>query len=225
MELLKFNDAPKSARRGKNPAGFIGAGIMVAVMGLSSTLAGTITIGTGTVEFGQGLVQAAACDSTIELVPSSQFNDPDDGGTAITTETFTVGSLNLRKVGLSAGAAGAGTGCGGAVLEIRAYAGSTLRQFKYESETAKVLTVFIPTGLNNTTVLNDVFKLNTFNFSGSPAVLGESNVFTPTYSRTGSTVAATDGDAGVNLLITGLSIPSDVTRFTIESRAPREMED
>ena len=78
MEILKFGDNPSPNRSNNNqrkPAAMIVAGVLVAMMGMSTTLAGTMTIGTNSrVEFGQGLVNTAACDDAITVTPSSNFN-------------------------------------------------------------------------------------------------------------------------------------------------------
>jgi len=219
MELLKFNDAPKNTRRGKNPAGFIGAGIMVAVMGLSSTLAGTITLNAGeTVEFGQGVVNTAACDSSITLTPVSSF----DG------DTFTVSGLTLEGIGVKAGGT-EGRGCEGQVLELRAYAGTTLEPFRTDTPTAEVLTVFIfdSNTAFETNATAGSYATNTFTTinTGGVITVGESNVYSPQISLTGSVGATTQAAAGLIIRLTGLKISPEITKFTIESRAPRSMED
>jgi hypothetical protein len=56
----------------KNLPLLLGVGTIAIVVGVSSTLAGSITLNGGdNVEFGQGVVTAAACDSNITITPSS----------------------------------------------------------------------------------------------------------------------------------------------------------
>ena len=68
MEILKFGDNPSPNRSNNNqrkPAAMIVAGVLVAMMGMSTTLAGTISIGTNSrVEFGQGVVATAAINTS-----------------------------------------------------------------------------------------------------------------------------------------------------------------
>lgn len=212
MELLKFSDGPKTSRRGKNPAAFIGAGIMVAVMGLSSTLAGTITIGTGTVEFGQGVVETAACDSSITLTPTSSYS--------YSSNTFSVSQLDLEGIGTSSSSTD-GPGCLGAVLELRAYneTGTLLEFINNDTNTTKALVIYIPSSASDVTSASN-FARNTYDVSG--VTIQSSKQAQPGLSLGGSNVAAaTDQDTALFLQITGLSIPAEVTRITIESRSPR----
>ena len=108
MEILKFGDAPspkRSNNNGRKSGPMIVAGLMVAMMGMSTTLAGTITIGTNNaVEFGQGLVTTAACDSAITVTPTSSYST--------STDTFTVSTLKISDVAAA---------CMGKYLKITAY--------------------------------------------------------------------------------------------------------
>ena len=115
MEILKFGDNPSPNRSNNNqrkPAAMIVAGVLVAMMGMSTTLAGTITIGTNNrVEFGQGLVATAACDSAITLTPTSSFTN-----TGNSLDTFTVNTLTLSGISQD---------CLGKVFVIKAFAGTS----------------------------------------------------------------------------------------------------
>jgi len=215
MELLKFNDAPKNTRRGKNPAGFIGAGIMVAVMGLSSTLAGTITLNAGqTVEFGQGVVNTAACDGTITLKPSSSF----------VSDTFTVSGITISDIGLNDGGTGQPRGCRGQVLEIRAYGTDTTEPLAFnDTGTTKVLSIYIAdTNTINETITSSLYRAKFFN-----AILGAvQSTAEGSPGLTTSGVATTPQDTGTALTITisNLKLSTQVVKFTLESRAPRAVD-
>ena len=76
MEILKFSEPPKrnsrgrSKRTGMSSLVALAIGVLV-VGGMSTTLAGTITLNTsGSVEFGQGVVSTAACDTAIKVTPT-----------------------------------------------------------------------------------------------------------------------------------------------------------
>ena len=219
MELLKFNDAPKSPRRGKNPAGFIGAGIMVAVMGLSSTLAGTITIGSGSVEFGQGIVTASACDGSITLTPTSKLVNV--GG----TDLFQVSDITLSAIGVYSSGTTIGA-CAGKVLEIRAYAsGTTPIQFNSDTSTTLALVVKIPATAPGAGWADSAAYGTAKFFNVVDSAISGSSQGTTTIDATGSTAAlATTADTGLSLKISGLSLSGTVTKFTVESRAPRDGE-
>ena len=223
MELLKFNDAPKSARRGKNPAGFIGAGIMVAVMGLSSTLAGTISINTGqAIEFGQGVVNAAACDSSIKVTPTSSFNG----------DTFTISALTLEDIGYETGGTN-GDGCRNVALEIRVFnstdSTTALTTRSSGGTNYQAITLYIPSGVvagsgalgvsNDATyfarhyVINETGTITTTELGGSVSAAG---------SVLGNTNAT--GTSALKFVISGLSISASAARITVESRAARDEE-
>jgi hypothetical protein len=87
----------------------LGLAAVILVPTIGSTLAGTITIGSGPVEFGQGLAVTAACGN-ITLVPSATFdNDTGDTGifklgtvtltipSACSTKTFTIKAWNTTN--------------------------------------------------------------------------------------------------------------------------------
>lgn len=213
MELLKFSDSPKSARRGKNPAAFIGAGIMVAVMGLSSTLAGTITIGTGTVEFGQGIVNTAACDNSIVVTPASTYD--------YAANEFRVSSITVSDIGFTdAGATNAsGRGCKENVLELRAYNSSgTLLPFYSDTATTEALTFYVPAD----TVVATSFAKGMYDTTDG-ATSGN-KVASPTLvvnSGTTADEADATGASALSVTLGGLKLSSEVVRLTVESRAAR----
>ena len=74
----------------------LGLAAVILVPTIGSTLAGSITIGTGNaIEFGQGFTTATACDSDgITIVPSSILTE----GT-FNVETLTVSSINTETCG------------------------------------------------------------------------------------------------------------------------------
>jgi hypothetical protein len=49
----------------------LGLAAVILVPTIGSTLAGQINIGTGSIEFGQGVLDTAACDSAINVLPQS----------------------------------------------------------------------------------------------------------------------------------------------------------
>lgn len=214
MELLKFSDSPKSARRGKNPAAFIGAGIMVAVMGLSSTLAGTITVSGGSaVEFGQGIVDTAACDSSIKVTPTSTYS--------YSSNAFTVSSVTISNIGFTdAGAVNSnGRGCKGQVLELRAYDNTgTLLPFYSDTATTEALNFFIP----NDTVVATSFAKGMYNVDNG-ATEGNKTVNATLAVNSGTTADEADATDASALSVTlgGLKLSAAVVRLTVESRAPR----
>ena len=99
-------------------------GIAVLVLGgMGTTLAGTITLnGTNnSVEFGQGVVTTAACDSSISIIPVSDY----DTKTAGTYQGFYVSELKVAGIGSSLNdtstAAGLASGCLGKTFTLTGY--------------------------------------------------------------------------------------------------------
>ncbi len=192
MEILKFGDNPSPNRSNNNqrkPAAMIVAGVLVAMMGMSTTLAGTITINTnGAVEFGQGLVTTAACDSDLSVTPTSSFDTSSD--------TFTVSSLTIGKIG---------SGCYGKYFKVTAYdsSGSAL----------KWTTGGTGGGFVNFLIPSDSSTANSSSWTYASA--------SSTYNigltfGTGSGFGNSTSSEG-SITLTSMSMPSSVTRITIES--------
>lgn len=200
MEILRFSEPPKRRSGGSRnkKSGFAPAAsvvIAVAVMfGMSTTLAGTITLNGGTaVEFGQGVVTAAACDTSLSITPASSYD---------TSGVFTVSAVTISKVG-SSSYAGTGDGCLGKHFTIKAYdsAGSQLNV--NPSNNTNYFYVKLPSD-TATAGVSDSYTVK----SSFTAVL------TPTgFSTNPSTNDATGG----SFMVSGLKISSSVVRFTIES--------
>ena len=196
MEILKFGDNPSPNRSNNNqrkPAAMIVAGVLVAMMGMSTTLAGTITIGTNSrVEFGQGLVNTAACDDAITVTPSTTFNV--SGG--IYNDTFTVTSLVIG--GVAGGASAAAENCIGKYFTVKAYAGSSLLTFDGSSADGTFIKFRVPLSDADTST----------NWSAITDNSGSSAGFASTSGWTGAAGTVT---------LQSFNLSNTVTRFTIES--------
>lgn len=87
-------EAEVSAKKRKNNKAlkiFLGIGALIAVPAIGSTLAASITISSGTVQFGQGIATAAACDSSITVTPNATFVEADN---QFKLGTVTISDLN-----------------------------------------------------------------------------------------------------------------------------------
>jgi hypothetical protein len=169
------------------------------VGGMSSTLAGTITLnggGTG-VEFGQGVVTAAACDTSISIFPTAQYDTN-------TASSFKVSTLKIANLGLASGTNG--NGCKNKRLTIRAYA--------LNSNTALDWT-----GVNGGTTTDMVLDLPDSETLTSTLIGKGSQTFSlGTQSAAYASASTTKTqDTGLDFTIEGLAISSDVVRFTVES--------
>lgn len=102
MPVLDFDDAPASRPR-KNLRLILGVGTIAAVVGVSSTLASSITLnGGGDVEFGQGILTTAACDNSIEITPIAEFSNSDSSASpSPTAARFPMNVIKVEGVDLT----------------------------------------------------------------------------------------------------------------------------
>jgi len=84
----------------------LGLAAVILVPTIGSTLAGSITVSGGAVEFGQGSITAAACDSDMTILPSASFDN-----------TSGAGSFNVGTVVVS----GIADACSGKAFKLTAY--------------------------------------------------------------------------------------------------------
>jgi hypothetical protein len=128
MEILKFSEPPKrssrsaSARKsGLMPMVTFGIAVLV-LGGMGTTLAGTITLnGTNnSVEFGQGVVTTAACDTSISIIPVSSYDT--------VNATFFVSQIKVAGIGSALSdtssatvEGGLQTGCLGKTFTLNGY--------------------------------------------------------------------------------------------------------
>jgi hypothetical protein len=109
-----------------------GAIILLALPVIGTTLAASITINSNTsVQFGQGVVQAASCDDAITISANSSF-----------TNASGAGSFNVDTITL----AGVADACSGKTFTIRAYDTTTATPLTVNSGgTPTTALVFVPT--------------------------------------------------------------------------------
>jgi len=204
VEILKFSEPPKRSSRTKTQKRggvmpLLAVAVSVAVIGgMSTTLAGTISLNTGgSVEFGQGVVTTAACDATIKILPISAFDS--------STSTFNVSSIRIEDVGVRSNGsdtATAGAGCLNKRLTLRAYdsAGGALKVNPAGDQ--EYVQVEIPDSAT-------VAASGAFTYKSSFSGISDASGFT-------STTAENDATSG-RFTITGLKISGTVTRITLES--------
>ena len=109
MKLLNLDSGDEAAPPNKKKSKWLKIGIgvsaLVLIPTIGSTLAESITIGTGSVEFGQGLVTTAACDDEINLAPTSIIN------TSV-PQSFEILSITLSSIN---------SDCNGKTFRLSAY--------------------------------------------------------------------------------------------------------
>lgn len=111
--------SPLDGRVGSNFGGSVNnrtkkivAGLLIAILGplVATTLAATVTIGSGTLEFGQGSQAAVACDISITTsITESWYNSG---------PYFRVATIVLSGLNTAAGVGVSDAGCSGKVLKV-----------------------------------------------------------------------------------------------------------
>ena len=111
MEILKFDGGKPSKNRNKLVTVIAGA-FLVAVVG--STFAANITINTNnSLEYGQGLTQAAACDPLLTVTPTNFFVNSGGAGSFYIDTITVVDSRTANSAGLAL--------CAGKSIKLSAY--------------------------------------------------------------------------------------------------------
>jgi len=198
-------------------------GIAVLVLGgMSTTLAGTISLGTGnTVEFGQGVVTTAACDQTITVTPVSTYE---------TSTGFYVNSIKITNIGISGSATDTSTasraaGCLGKAFTLRAYDSTTALSFTTTAgaDSTPGLVFRIPSTIESATAGSGNGSLFT---KAGTAISGTSldkDYFTitsrgaPAWTALSTTNGAWDTVGNGEITIGGFKLPATVERITLES--------
>jgi hypothetical protein len=161
MEILKFENAPaprKSAPKKSNLKSLAGLATVAAVAVLGSTLAANISLGSGTLEFGQGVQVTAACDSAITLSPKVNFVNTAGGG------VFMFSTVSFSDVDGRA----AGTGCAGKTLTLNAYGDTSATPIAFASASGAGISL-ATIGINGSTptVSTGFTVANTANLSSA----------------------------------------------------------
>ena len=178
MSILNF-ESSRSPRSGKSLKIVLGAGAVAAIVAIATTLAATININSGPVEFGQGVAQTAACDDSITITPMSSFVN--------STDTSTVGSFLFTGIQVSDVDSSVGK-CQGKTLTFKAYG---------DTETAALETYVVYVGEdafssgNGTIIDSGIGTSNSsFTLTFAPATISASDVYK-------ITVESGDGFGGI----------------------------
>lgn len=164
MEILSFENSAKPARRKPSVLLGIGALLVAGISVLGTTLASSVTITGGTVTFGQGSVQATACDSAITVTPGAEFANASGDG------SFRLKTITLGGVDNSA--------CAGKTFIIKAYGDTNTTPLVLWTSNSAI-----------TSVINATIGSTTAN---TGATVSSSGAGIITYTITSPTLAATD---------------------------------
>jgi len=104
----------------------LGLAAVILVPTIGTTLAGSITVGTGSVEFGQGQATTAACGN-LTLTPAADFDNA-TGGTGV----FELGTVTLSAIPSS---------CSGKTFTIRAWGATSDTPIDLSTRTGDALII------------------------------------------------------------------------------------
>lgn len=215
MEILKFSEPPRRGGRSRanNKSGLmplVSFGIAVLVLGgMSTTLAGTITLNTsGNVEFGQGIVTTAACDTSLKITPSTTFDTNTAGG------TFFVNQIRIGGIGIAASDTTSATqlseGCLGKTFTLRGY-NSTGDELTFDQTSGAATSNYLRFKMMvDTAAATGAGQPTDYTFSTGAAKSGYWLAFTATDENA-------DGNNTGVVTLTNFTLPATVTRFTLET--------
>jgi hypothetical protein len=123
-------DKPVKRGLGKGAKVAIGLALLIIVPAVATTLAGTITIGSGPIAFGQGIVQATACDPAITLTPTTSVVNAAGGG-----------SFKINTVELS----GIADACSGKTFKVQAFGDTSSTALALSTGTGSPACIAVPT--------------------------------------------------------------------------------
>jgi hypothetical protein len=200
MSLLNFESSGPSGYGSKKPFKLIfGIGTLVGAIALGSTFAASINLNSGgPVEFGQGLIQATACDDEITITPISSFINEEGGG------NHKFSSLKISGIDSSSDK------CSGKVFVIKAFGEvGQLSLFNY-SDSSNNSNVFH----NSVEIANNggQFTWVSGGSDGDDVIAGPDNGITDT-----SFTLSFTSELGP-ITRTPLASTDDVQRITIESK-------
>ena len=178
MEILKFENAPaprKSAPKKSNLKSLAGLATVAAVAVLGSTLAANISLGSGTLEFGQGVQTTAACDSSITLSPKVTFVNGTNPQFYFSTISFS--DVDTRTAGSSL--TSGGTGCSGKTLTLNAYGDTSATPINFATVSSSLVSV-ATIGINTGSITAATgFTISGVNNSGTALTAFDLGITTP----------------------------------------------
>jgi hypothetical protein len=194
----------------------LGAAVIAVVPFILSTFAASVTVGSGSLEFGQGSQQAIACDSQVYIALGEEWHSnptsTDSSAGFFRVRTATVSNLNLES-------------CGGIKLRLRMIDGTGQEILLGNIPTAKVLQIALPKTATPSNLSDPAaLGLTYLDSSGAPLVGAMAANVMMSVSGTslydGSALSTTSADVTFYLDPTASSVNIDgeqVRRATVET--------
>ncbi|MEJ6607525.1 MAG: hypothetical protein QNL07_06340 [Candidatus Planktophila sp.] len=203
--------------KNRNKSKFLlGAVFLAAIPLFVSTFAASVTVGTGSLEFGQGSQQATACDDTVFVAMGEEWHanpspiDSSDGFFRV--RAVTVSNLNL-------------VACAGKKLRIRLIDGQSAEITLGPTEDSKVIQMYLPAAAPDSNI-SDPIALGLSYLTGiggaisTPIIASSSLSVSGTAVYDGSILSNTNADATFYLDPAAVTVNIDgqsVRRTTVET--------
>jgi hypothetical protein len=194
-----FNDDPADFKQSPPKKKFLSIfGALLLLIGgtyfVQTTLAANISLGSGQVEFGQGVTRTVACDSDgITLRPESTFANSQGSG------SFKVGSIVLSDIDSSA------SGCQGKSFTIRAFGDTSSTPINLVSSVSSIVvrvssgsprfTIPTTSGVSLTNVTNTGFTI-TLDPTATPAAAADVSRITIESAEAATYIVGETGPGG-----------------------------
>jgi len=155
-----------------------GTALLTSIPLLLSTFAASVTVGTGSLEFGQGSQQATACDKQIYVALGEEWKaapTPQDSSAGFfRVRTVTVSNLDLQS-------------CAGKKLRVRLIDGNSAELTLGSAPEAKVLQVTIPATVPASNI-TDATSLGLSYLTGTGALISGTLLANATVSVSGTSI-------------------------------------
>ncbi|MEJ6761090.1 MAG: hypothetical protein QNK54_03730 [Candidatus Planktophila sp.] len=145
-------DSSLSSGFGNNGRGkskfLLGAAVLASIPLIISTFAASVTVGTGSLEFGQGSQQATACDSTVFVAMGEEWHanpNPEDSSDGF----FRVRAVTISNLDL--------VSCAGKKLRVRLIDGASSEITVGPTEDSKVLQISLPATAPDSNISDPTF--------------------------------------------------------------------
>lgn len=204
MSFLNF-DSPDRESRGlkKSLKVIVGVGVISGALAIGSTLAANINLNSGApVEFGQGMVQATACDDQITITPFSTFVNEVGAGNHLLT------SLKISGIDSSSDK------CSGKTFVIKAYGeNEQLYLFNYSDSS-----IPFDEDYNSIEVIDNggVFNWVSGGTDGDD-LINDENVGDPARDITDTSFTVSFTSYVVPISRTALATAQDIKKITVET--------
>ena len=214
MEILNLGGSfePSGRPSKKKFKVVLGIGLLAGVLGMGSTLAATISLGSGAnVEFGQGISATTACDPNVTVTPTSTFVNADG-----TTGDFQLSGIEISGIDSTSTDATSGLGCGTQTFVLHAYTDDSGKATNYAVGGSSVNPLYLGWHYGAGTVTGGANSAGYIGFNSGIAVTVSTTNGSCTIKATGHTESGTSSDvSGWTCVQSGASAATTIINIKI----------